>query len=152
MNPANHPGQKLRHCVFSSLAVAVLVSLPVRAVQAEGASTVVNSGNEIVVNGQSHILYGIKSPKPGDTCQLRGKERDCGVLSRAGLMDLTAGAQVKCTAAPAGLIGSKCLSDGYDLSEGMVHTGWAEALGNAPQRLRTIMKTARTKKRGLWHD
>ncbi len=145
-------GNSLRFFASAVIGLAFSPFVFTGSTHAAEASTVVTSGSVIIVDGKSHRLYGIRAPKPGDTCQLRGKQRDCGILSRAGLMDLTAGARVVCNAAPGGLAGSRCLSDGYDLTEGMIHTGWAQVLSDAPPRLHTLMKTAKAKKRGLWHD
>ena len=40
-----------------------------------------------------------------------------------------------------------CLSNGYDLSAGMVHTGWARATGAAYREIETKARAAR---RGMW--
>lgn len=116
-----------------------------------GSADVLNGGR-LTVDGVTHVLYGIKSPALGEQCQLRGKSRDCGVLARAGLKDLTAGATVICKPSKVAPDASKCLSDGYDLSEGMVYTGWAVPLPAAPQRLHKLMKRAKTKRHGMWHE
>jgi endonuclease YncB( thermonuclease family) len=78
--------------------------------------------------------------------------RDCGRIARAGLMDLTAGGQVTCVPAPGHPGTSLCRSDGYDLSEGMVHTGWAQASPDAPRHLEELMIVACRHGRGLWND
>jgi endonuclease YncB( thermonuclease family) len=109
-------------------------------------------GGRIAVEGIDHVLYGIKAPEPGVRCRLRGRMRDCGRIARAGLMDLTAGGQVACAPAPAHPGKSLCRSDGYDLSEGMVHTGWAEAAPDAPSHLDELMVVACRQGRGLWND
>lgn len=114
--------------------------------------TNVLSGERLTVGGTTHVLYGIKVPAVGEQCHLRGKSRDCGILARASLKDLTAGATVICKPSTLAPARSKCLSDGYDLSEGMIYTGWAVTLPTAPSRLHHLMKRAKAKRHGLWHE
>jgi endonuclease YncB( thermonuclease family) len=109
-------------------------------------------GGRIAVAGMVHVLYGIDAPMPGMRCRLRGRMRDCGGIARAGLMDLTAGGQVVCVPAPAHPGKSLCRSDGYDLSEGMIHTGWAEVAPDAPRHLEDLMVVACRHGRGIWND
>ena len=107
-------------------------------------------GGSLEVGGTVHALYGIRAPVLGDKCQVRGNEHDCGILARAGLMDLTAGANVKCTPVKSAEQTSRCRADGYDLSEGMVYTGWAVALPKSPKKLQTLMRESKAKRRGMW--
>ncbi len=107
-------------------------------------------GGRIEVGGTVHTLYGIKAPALGEKCQVRGNQHDCGILARAGLMDLTAGANVKCTYLKSAQQTSRCRADGYDLSEGMVYTGWAVALPKSPKKLKTLMKQSKAKRHGMW--
>ena len=116
-----------------------------------GEKATILTGQSLELGDARHRLYGIDAPRPGDMCRLRGALRDCGRLARAALMDLTAGAVIVCSPSPTGTNGSRCLANGYDLSEGMVYTGWARARPDAPERLSRLTSEARRKRRGLWH-
>jgi endonuclease YncB( thermonuclease family) len=69
------------------------------------------------------------------------------------LMDLVAGVDIRCVprrgqnTAP---IMANCFAAGYDLSEGMVHTGWALAMPRAGTKYARIEAKAKQAKRGLW--
>ena len=95
-----------------------------------GAPEVVD-GQTLVVAGSRLRLEGIVAPPPGTLCQVRGNQQDCGRISTTALMDLTAGAEITCRrreqVAADGTRYARCRAAGYDLSEGMVYTGWAEA-------------------------
>lgn len=109
-------------------------------------------GNRLEIGGREIRLTGIVAPELGRTCVLFNKTRDCGVIARSGLLDLTAGATVSC--APAGDVDGtpahRCTAGGYDLSEGMVYTGWAVPLDGAPKAYWQVLKTARARPRGFW--
>ena len=105
-------------------------------------------GNRIVIDGREFRLDGIIAPELGRQCMLGGKARDCGLIARAGLLDLTAGATVTCR--KAGADTHRCTADGYDLSEGMVYTGWAVPLDGAPKAYWRVLKGARERPRGFW--
>ncbi|MCG8361218.1 MAG: thermonuclease family protein, partial [Kiloniellales bacterium] len=53
-------------------------------------------GNTIELDGQRLRLHGIDAPELGQVCELRGKPYDCGEISRAALLDLTAGTPILC--------------------------------------------------------
>jgi endonuclease YncB( thermonuclease family) len=131
--------------------IAIMTAIAGPAASADNETRVIDGGR-IAVAGIDHILYGISAPEPGVRCRLRGRMRDCGRIARAGLMDLTAGGQVACAPSPAHPGKSLCRSDGYDLSEGMVHTGWAQAAPDAPRHLEDLMIVACRHGRGLWND
>ena len=131
--------------------IAIMTAIAGPAAAADNETRVIDGGR-IAVVGIDHVLYGISAPEPGMRCRLRGRMRDCGRIARAGLMDLTAGGQVACAPAPAHPGKSLCRSDGYDLSEGMVHTGWARAAPDAPRYLEDLMIVACRHGRGLWND
>lgn len=98
-----------------------------------GAETVgraqVVDGETLIIQGQAFCLAGIDAPEPGQTCINRsGKRFDCGQVAGTALMDLTAGVDVRCR--PTGAKRQQCAmalctAGDYDLSEGMVYTGWA---------------------------
>lgn len=122
--------------------------------RAEIAGTaMVVSGDIIEIAGQAVALYGIDAPEPGQTCTLFGKQRDCGHLAKTALMDLTSGARVVCRKtgkARAGHPVAKCSTGGFDLSENMVHTGWALAEPGVGTVYLAKQREARRAKRGLW--
>jgi len=110
-------------------------------------------GRTLDLSGQIAQLRGIEVPALGEQCLFFGRMQDCGVIARSQLMDLTAGARIECefvdrpdAAAPSSV---RCRSNGYDLSEGMVHTGWATA---AIERYRSVQRDAQAARRGQWRD
>ena len=109
-------------------------------------------GHTLVISGREIRLTGIVAPELGQRCMLFGKAQDCGLIARAGLLDLTAGATVTC--APEGDVDGRpahrCTAGGYDLSEGMVYTGWALPLDGAPKVYWRVLKGARSRPRGFW--
>ena len=105
-------------------------------------------GNRIQIDGQELRLDGIIAPALGRQCMLGGKARDCGLIAKSGLLDLTAGATVTCR--KAGADTHRCTADGYDLSEGMVYTGWAVPLDGAPKAYWRVLQGARERPRGFW--
>lgn len=109
-------------------------------------------GNRLEIGGQQVRLAGIVAPSLGQECVLFGKTRDCGLIARSGLADLTAGATVICHSAGTrnAVATHYCTADGYDLSEGMVYTGWAVPLEDAPRAYWRVLKSARTRPRGFW--
>lgn len=109
-------------------------------------------GNNLVINGRLISLYGIKAPELGTSCGSNTKTYDCGLIARSSLIDMSAGARIVCTQAPARHNKNKykCLSNGYDLSEGMVYTGWASPLNSAPQLFKRLAQEAKDKRRGMW--
>lgn len=99
-------------------------------------------------------LHGIATPLPGDHCKLANKIIPCGRVAATALMDLTAGALAGCKAHGRpdsnGVITATCTAGGYDLSEGMIYTGWARPNAEATARYREVEIAARKRKRGLW--
>jgi endonuclease YncB( thermonuclease family) len=107
-------------------------------------------GDTLLVDGAEVSLFGIAAPELGALCRRGGDESDCGVLARAALLDLTAGAEVVC-AAVGGTPGKVlCRANGYDLSEGMIYTGWATALPGEGRRYVALERRSRDAERGLW--
>ncbi len=130
---------------------ALLAAQPVGAGPA-GPATVID-GNTLDVAGTRLRLFGIDAPDLDQPCRLRGATRPCGVIARAALMDLTAGADLRCQPKgrdAAGRALATCTADGYDVAEGMVYTGWALALEAAPARYRAVQRQAEEARRGLW--
>ena len=111
------------------------------------AFTVVD-GVTIDLGDRQLSLNGIAVPELGRMCLLSGRERDCGLIARAALLDLTAGATIVCSASDADT--HRCTANGYDLSEGMIYTGWAVPLPGAPEVYRTVLADARGRPRGFW--
>ena len=107
----------------------------------------VETGHSFSHDGKTYDLSGIRAPGPGQKCILRAHDRDCGVIARAQLMDLTAGATLRCTFSERT---ATCSSGGYDISAQMVHTGWAIATETAPEKYKEIMAKAKARPRGMW--
>ncbi len=108
------------------------------------------AGDLIEVEGRRFRLYAIDAPEPGQQCLLR-KLYDCGAVARSALLDLTAGIPVTCETLPAeGPEVARCVAAGYDLSEGMVYTGWALADRAISEQYLPFELEARAKNHGLW--
>lgn len=118
-------------------------------------------GDSLEVAGQTFDLAGIDAPELGQRCRKRQRFYDCGSLAQAALMDLTAGVEVVCSSLSAEASSTdrrppaRCSAGGYDLSEGMIYTGWAllppgEPGGAAPAAFGAIQAQADAKQRGLW--
>ena len=118
-------------------------------------------GDSLKIAGHSFDLAGIDAPELGQRCRKRERFYDCGSLAQAALMDLTAGVEVECRAVPNRAAGAgdrpaaRCSAGGYDLSEGMVYTGWAllppgEPGVAAPVAFSAIQAQADARRRGLW--
>ncbi len=99
-------------------------------------------------------LHGIAAPQPGEQCPLGAKSISCGHVATTALMDLTAGADAICRTHgkpnAGGITLATCTAGGYDLSEGMIYTGWARPNNVATARYREVEASARNRKRGLW--
>ena len=119
--------------------VILLLALPTLA-GPDGPVTVID-GNTLEVAGARLRLHGIDAPDLDQPCRLRGRTQNCGVIARAALMDLTAGAELDCEMRGRDADGralATCTADGYDVAEGMVYTGWALALDRSSWRANTV--------------
>ncbi len=111
------------------------------------------SGDMIELGGHRLRLEGIDAPEPNQRCLFRTRFYDCGEIARSALLDLTAGVEVVCRTLGSGAAetqAARCFAEGYDLSEGMVYTGWALALPGAPDRYVAMQERAETRRHGLW--
>lgn len=140
---------------YSGLAAAaalILVTTTVNAETLTGASRIID-GDSLEVAGKKIDLQGVDAPELGQTCSWPNKEIDCGLIAKSALMDLTAGTAVVCEVeaeVPGGNALGVCRAAGYDLAEGMAHTGWAMATDDAPRRYKTAMLGAQNAGRALW--
>jgi endonuclease YncB( thermonuclease family) len=105
-------------------------------------------GRRMVVAGQDIVLADIEVPALGEPCRIRGNPLDCGILARAGFMDIVAGSEVTCSAVGHGR--HRCFADGYDIGFGLIHAGWAVPANDAPGHYTAKMTEARERGRGLW--
>jgi endonuclease YncB( thermonuclease family) len=127
---------------------------------AHGASTTlsgraeVHSGDSLTVSGTRVRLVGIDAPEEGQRCQVAtGRSYDCGRISATALMDLTVATEVACRLTGDTLDGlplANCTAGGYDLSKGMVHTGWALAWPRTGTIYAAVEVAARKRRHGLW--
>jgi endonuclease YncB( thermonuclease family) len=132
--------------VAAILAATAAVAVP------SGRATVID-GNTLEVGGRRLRLYAIDAPDLDQPCRLRGRTQACGVVARAALMDLTAGAKVTCEPKGVDREGralASCRAGDYDLAEGMVYTGWALTLRDGPAHYHTLQRQAEEARRGLW--
>lgn len=110
-------------------------------------------GETVRVAGQTFRLYGVDAPDIAQTCKIRGRTYNCGRVSMTALMDLVAGVRIRCVPRrdrATSPILANCFATGYDLSEGMVHTGWALAMPRGGTKYAGIEARAKIAKRGLW--
>ena len=115
-------------------------------------------GDTLEIGGVRLSLAGVDAAEPGQRCARGERLVDCGIAAGAQLSDLTAGVTVSCVML--GLsdpshdavegISARCVSDGYDLSEGMVYTGWALVEPGAAPLYRKLERDAEASGRGLW--
>lgn len=111
------------------------------------------SGDHLEVAGKSLRLAGIDAPEAGQECRLSDRSYDCGRISATALMDLTAGVEVRCRRlgeAGESPATATCFAGDYDLSEGMVYTGWALADPHSGARYKRLEAGAKKARRGLW--
>ena len=126
------------------------------AAQMEGTPKVID-GDTIELDGQTIRLFGVDAPEMGQSCLIKKRLYNCGMVARAALFDLTAGSSVTCKViapgpkdiAAEGRPG-RCFAAGYGLSEGMVYTGWALAKRGVSERYVAYELGARDSGRGLW--
>ena len=140
--------------VFAATLAAVLLSRSVALTGDEvwGRARVL-SADEIEVAGRHVQLAGVRVPRPDQRCGIGDRTYDCGKVAADALRDLTTGANVRCIGhieTATGQLIATCFADGYDLSEGMVYTGWAAAEPRSGRRYLTLEHQARAAKRGLW--
>ncbi|MEM7225425.1 MAG: thermonuclease family protein [Pseudomonadota bacterium] len=136
------------------LAAIILTTGPVRSQDSLSGTPLVLAGDLLELSGQRLRLVGIDAPKPGQQCLIKTRLYDCGKVSATALMDLTAGVEISCDLeGPADADGARparCLADDYDLSEGMVYTGWALADPEVGRRYVPFQTLAEAKQHGLW--
>jgi len=141
-------------CLALAAAVSVSIPAPVQAKdgQVRGRATVI-SGDTLIVQGQRMRLYGIDAPEKGQRCQWPNKEIDCGIISRAALLDLIAPVDITCRRRQATKDGTwiaSCDAEGFDVSRNMIYTGWAVVPPGGPAGFSKVQKNAAARKRGLW--
>lgn len=112
------------------------------------------TGDSLSVAGTDLRLKGIDAPEKGQLCRVAsGRVYDCGLVSKTALMDLTVATTVTCRLTGGTLDNlpeAKCSAGGYDLSEGMVHTGWALAWPKSGTKYSTVQITAQKAGNGMW--
>jgi endonuclease YncB( thermonuclease family) len=116
---------------------------------------VVVSGDTLRIGSVRLRLAGIEAPDGDTGCTRGGAPFDCGRIAATALLDLTAGAEVRCrevAQSPGGGIVARCEAGGYDLSEGMTYTGWARAWPRDGNRYRAFEDHARERGHGLWRN
>lgn len=113
---------------------------------------VIESGDTLRFGDVRVRLTGIEAPRAGAGCSRQGAPFDCARISTTALMDLTAGAVVRCfrLVARDGGVMARCEAGGYDLSEGMTYTGWARAWPRDDNPYRSFETQARARGHGLW--
>ncbi len=148
-----------RNSCLAALTIALTAVVPsgTAAVEFRGKPQVIE-GDLIEIGGRRFALADIEAPDPAQRCLLKDRLYPCGEIAGAALMDLTAGVEVLCrpleappaSAPAAGATPARCFADGYDLSEGMVYTGWALPRPSAPARYFKLRERAEKRRHGLW--
>lgn len=133
----------------SIIAAMVVIAMPVAAADLTGKPTVID-GETLEVRGKRFKLWGIDAPEPKQTCTIRRRDYNCGRISTTALMDLVAGVNVTCRPVKGTKDVARCYAGGYELSEGMIHTGWALAMPRDHARFAPIERKAAAARRGLW--
>ncbi|WP_422365800.1 thermonuclease family protein [Pelagibius sp.] len=106
-------------------------------------------GDSLEVAGRVFDLPGIDAPELDQRCRRKERDYPCGSLAQAALMDLTAGVDVVCRRLSDQK--ARCSAGGYDLSEGMIYTGWALIPpANAGSPFATLQQQAEERQHGLW--
>ena len=144
---------RFHYCLAGMAALLLAMASVIPAAAAGVGAAAVADGRTLTIAGQAFRLYGIAVPRPGDMCRRKQRRFDCAKVAASQLADLTAGAIVRCV--PVGNTGAgprlaRCSVDGYDLSGGMVYTGWARADGGQTDIFNGIESEARRAGRGLW--
>jgi endonuclease YncB( thermonuclease family) len=122
---------------------------PVRSEEVRGRATVID-GETLEVEGRRFRLWGIDAPDLRQTCRLGARPYPCGRISATALMDFVVSVPVRCREVTGAAGVARCWAADYELSEGMVHTGWALAMPRDHARFAPIEKRAAAAKRGLW--
>jgi endonuclease YncB( thermonuclease family) len=118
-----------------------------------GRATVID-GQHVTIAGKTVSLYGIEAPGPDAKCfEWRGTAQisyPCGQHAKAFLASMAAARDFVCVSAEGGASGQvTCYSDGQDVAQALVESGWAVACGYASRYVPggTAARTARV---GLW--
>ena len=144
---------------FKTIIVTILASIFVAAyvgavAAADSGTAQALAGDIIELGGKRYCLAGIDAPEKAQTCTFKGgRTYDCGHISKTALMDLLAGATVRCTPTGEkrdGCVVANCAAGGFDLSTNMVHTGWALPRPGFEKRFATQQRTARKCRHGLY--
>ncbi|MBT5049672.1 MAG: thermonuclease family protein [Rhodospirillaceae bacterium] len=140
--------------LFCALATAVFIGPAYGAQKTISGKPEIISGDTLSIGGTTVRLAGIDAPETGQNCRVvSGRIFDCGRISATALMDLTVAATVSCRLTGErldSLPSAKCTAGGYDLSKGMVHTGWALAWPRSGTNYSAVEAAARKRKHGLW--
>jgi len=136
------------------LRIVLVLILAVSAGQAMAADITgtprIIDGETLEVGGKQFRLAGIDAPDPRQTCFIRQREYRCGRISTTALMDLVAGVKVRCREVKDRPGVARCWAGSYELSEGMVQTGWALAMPRNHERFAPIERQAAASRRDLW--
>ena len=110
-------------------------------------------GDSLQVGDQQIRLHGIDAPEMKQTCRWPNKVIRCGMIARDAMLDLIAGAQVRCEQKDIDRYGrdvATCSAGGFDIGANMVHTGWALAYRRYSKQYVAIEERAEAAKRGMW--
>lgn len=149
----------MRRCLPIRIWCSILGAMVVSSVASASPVTIkgkpdIRSGDTLSIHGTVLHLKGIDAPEKGQFCRVAGgRAFDCGLVSKTALMDLTVAVSVTCqlTGSKRGAVPvAQCFAGGYDLSKGMVHTGWALAWPRTGTIYSAVEVSARKSSRGMW--
>ena len=112
------------------------------------------SGQTLTIGALSFRLHGVSAPPLGTDCVRAGRHFDCGVVAQSQLSDFTLGAVVRCLTLASVKAEdppfARCAANEYDLSNGMIYTGWARADAKQSSAYNDTEQKARIAGRGMW--
>jgi endonuclease YncB( thermonuclease family) len=141
----------VRLAAFTFFAI-LLSAAATLAAELKGPAEIIDA-QTLIIGDKTIWLGSVETPRPGDTCAYEDRQIDCGLIAKTGLQDLTAGATVVCKTTTEKSVGvwlGRCHAGDYDLSEGLIYTGWGRASKDASVYLKNLEAQSKDKKRGLW--
>lgn len=116
-------------------------------------SRAVIDGDTIVLNNKRIRLYGIDAPERLQQCTVNRVSIACGVMARNVLLGFAIGTMIRCVRKDIDRYGrdvSRCFANNFDLSAGMVRSGFAVAYRQYSQAYVSEEAEAKRLKRGMW--
>ena len=111
-------------------------------------------GDTIWIGKTKIRLHGIDAPEMKQTCKTpKGKQSECGVLSKQFLSDLLSNREITCKGEEKDRYGrliAVCFIDWMDINEQIVMEGWALAYRKYSEDYVRAENYAKSMRRGIW--